>query len=140
MFYTGNILKKSKSKSAGYDLKNGGNDVTISAGGSARINTKTKIFLGDNLAIVYGRSGLAMKHDIIVFNGIIDPDYTGNIHVFLRNTGKKDYMIKAGERIAQLVVFNSIDSSLTRVDQERFDNISKDSERGNKGFGSTGKL
>ncbi len=80
------------------------------------------------------RSGLAAKFGITTLNapGTIDADYRGEIKVILINHGEEDFIIKRGDRIAQMVI--------APVSQARF--IVKmqlnESERGAKGFGSTG--
>ena len=80
------------------------------------------------------RSGLALKKGITVLNspGTIDADYRGEIGVVLINLSKEDFEINSGDRIAQLVVCNHEQPVIEEVDQ-----ISS-SERGEKGFGSTG--
>lgn len=80
------------------------------------------------------RSGLALKHGITVLNapGTIDSDYRGEIRVILINHGKDPFTVTGGDRIAQLVVSEakkavfSVSRSLS------------DTERGERGFGSTG--
>ena len=80
------------------------------------------------------RSGLALKKGITVLNspGTIDADYRGEIGVILINLSKEDFEINSGDRIAQLVVSKHEQPVIEEVDQ-----ISS-SERGEKGFGSTG--
>lgn len=80
------------------------------------------------------RSGLALKKGITVLNspGTIDADYRGEIGVILINLSKEDFEINPGDRIAQLVVCKHEQPVIEEVDQ-----ISS-SERGEKGFGSTG--
>ena len=81
------------------------------------------------------RSGLAYKHDLIIPNapGTIDSDYRGQIKVIIRNLGPKAYEIKPGERIAQMVIaeYKQVVWDLTEELEE--------TERGENGFGSTGK-
>ena len=81
------------------------------------------------------RSGLAAKHGVTVLNapGTIDADYRGEIKVILVNLSNTAFEIKPGERIAQLVV-----ASHERVEWQAVEMLS-DTERGNGGFGSTGK-
>lgn len=81
------------------------------------------------------RSGLAAKHGVTVLNapGTIDADYRGEIKVILVNLSNTALEIKPGERIAQLVV-----ASHERVEWQAVEVLS-DTERGNGGFGSTGK-
>lgn len=81
------------------------------------------------------RSGLAAKHGVTVLNtpGTIDADYRGEIKVILVNLSNTAFEIKPGERIAQLVV-----ASHERVEWQAVEVLS-DTERGNGGFGSTGK-
>ena len=81
------------------------------------------------------RSGLAAKHGIGVLNspGTIDSDYRGEVKIILINFSKKEFIIKPGERIAQLIL-----SKVYRAEMKEEDNL-KDSKRGEGGFGHTGK-
>lgn len=81
------------------------------------------------------RSGLAYKHGITVLNapGTIDADYRGEVGVLLVNLSKETYTIKAGERIAQMVI-----AKYERVVWQPVDSL-EDTDRGAGGFGSTGK-
>lgn len=85
-------------------------------------------------AQVRPRSGLALKHGITVLNspGTIDAGYRGEIGVILINHGKEPFTIEKGMRIAQLVV-----QYVPQVFIEETDELS-DTERGDKGFGSSG--
>ena len=69
----------------------------------------------------YGRlaskSGLAMKHQIHVGAGVIDPDYIGEVKVLLFNAGRHYYLIKRGDPIAQLILEKVSLPILTRVDE-----------------------
>ncbi len=86
-------------------------------------------------AQVRPRSGLAIKHGITVLNspGTIDADYRGEIKVILINLSNQPYTIKNGERIAQLVI-----AKHETVQWEPVEQLS-DTQRGQGGFGSTGK-
>lgn len=86
------------------------------------------------LAAVCSRSGLA-KRSIFVANapGIIDPDYRGEICVLLYNGGQETYYVEHKDRIAQLV---AVQASMAEVDV--IDDVG-DSDRGDDGFGSTGR-
>ena len=81
------------------------------------------------------RSGLAAKHGITVLNttGTIDADYRGEIKVILINLSTESFVIKNGERIAQMVI-----ASHERANWIASDTLSE-SERGAGGFGHTGK-
>ena len=80
------------------------------------------------------RSGLAAKHGVTVLNspGTIDEGYRGEIGVILINHGAKEFRIKRGMKIAQMVI-----CSVRREDIQEVDSLS-DSTRGKGGFGSTG--
>jgi dUTP pyrophosphatase len=86
-------------------------------------------------AQVRPRSGLAMKHGVTVLNspGTIDSDYRGEVKVLLVNLGPEPFVIKRGERIAQMVV-----AAHARVRLKPEADLSR-TERGAGGFGSTGK-
>lgn len=83
------------------------------------------------------RSGLASRNGVTVLNtpGTIDSDYRGEIKVILINHGKKPFAIEKGDRIAQIVVAQTISPfvNLVKVDQ-----ISDNTQRSTGGFGSTG--
>ena len=83
---------------------------------------------------IRSRSGLAINHGIIVLNspGTIDQDFRGHLKIILANFGTEDYLIKQGDRIAQLVI-----SSVVRPKIKLVENLSA-TKRGIKGFGSTG--
>jgi dUTP pyrophosphatase len=86
-------------------------------------------------AQVRPRSGLAIKKGISVLNtpGTIDADYRGEIKVILVNLSKEPFVINRGERIAQMVI-----ARYEKIEWEQVCELS-DSERGEGGFGSTGK-
>ena len=112
--------------------------VTIPRGGSASIPTGIAIAMErkDVVAIVCARSGLAFKHGLSLVNGIgvIDSDYRGEIGVGLRNDGPSDYTVQPGERIAQLMFMPCLAAAFTVTD------TLDETERGEGGFGSTGKM
>lgn len=81
---------------------------------------------------VEGRSGLGFKHGIMPHPGIIDQGYRGDAGVKLYNLTDVDYVGKAGDRIAQFVVYANYPVTVTEGEVV-------DSERGEKGFGSSGK-
>lgn len=82
------------------------------------------------------RSGLAAKHGIGVLNspGTIDSDYRGEVKVILFNFSKEPFELKSGERIAQLVV-----SKIFKAEIEVSSDL-QETERGEGGFGHTGKV
>ena len=85
-------------------------------------------------AQVRPRSGLALKHAILVANtpGTIDPGYRGEIRVILLNAGVNDYKIEKGDRIAQLII-----ARYEPVEWEEGE--LNESVRGAGGFGSSGR-
>ena len=80
------------------------------------------------------RSGLALKHAITLPNSpaTIDPGYRGEIRIILLNLGREPYQVRAGDRIAQMVVakYESIEWDETTL---------AESKRGSDGFGSSGR-
>ncbi|AFI04279.1 dUTP diphosphatase [Helicobacter cetorum] len=83
---------------------------------------------------VRSRSGLAFKNQVMVLNspGTVDNDYRGEIKVILMNFGNEDFVIKAGDRIAQGVVQKTYRAEF--IECEKLD----ETKRGSGGFGSTG--
>ena len=89
----------------------------------------------DYEAQVRPRSGLALKHGVGILNspGTIDSDYRGEVLVILTNLGKEDFMIRRGDRIAQLVF-----QHVVRVEFISKNDLTK-TDRGEGGFGHTGQ-
>jgi dUTP pyrophosphatase len=117
---------------AGLDLK-AVERVVVSPGKTEGIGTGLAIELPPGYeAQVRPRSGLALKHSVTVNFGTIDPGYRGEIRVIMFNLGTKDYVVEAGDRVAQLVI-----SRYEAIDWEEGDLA--DSARGSGGFGSSGR-
>ena len=111
--------------------------IIIPAQGNAIIPTGIAISIPrEYAAMIYARSGLAIKHGIGLLNsvGVIDSDYRGEIKVGLINQFNEDYEIKPNERIAQLIV-HPIDLPQI-MECDSLDNT----QRGVGGLGSTGKI
>ena len=85
-------------------------------------------------AQVRPRSGLAVKYGITVLNtpGTIDADYRGEVKVILINLSNEEFIIRNGDRIAQIIV-----NKFEKVEWEEVDEL-RESEREAGGFGSTG--
>ncbi len=110
--------------------------VTISPGRRATIPCGFSIALPEgHEAQIRPRSGLAAKHGITVLNspGTIDADYRGEVKVILVNLGEQDFAIRRGDRVAQMVVAPV--SAVAFTEKDSLD----ETERGSKGFGSTGR-
>jgi len=86
-------------------------------------------------AQVRPRSGLAAKHGVTVLNspGTVDADYRGEINVILINHGEAPFLIRRGERIAQMVIAPVVQAQLIPVA------TLSTTDRGSGGFGSTGR-
>lgn len=84
---------------------------------------------------VRSRSGLALKKGLVVLNapGTIDPGYRGELKVILHNTGRSSCLIEPGDKIAQLVIAPVVHAIVREVDSLTA------SDRGEAGFGSTGR-
>ena len=114
-----------------------GKDVTVEPHQTAFIHTGVAIEIPDGLVgLVYARSGLASKRSLAPANkvGVIDCDYRGEIIVSLHNHSDLPQTIADKERVAQLVI-----APCFVADFEEVDDLS-DTDRGQGGFGSTGKL
>ena len=85
-------------------------------------------------AQVRPRSGLALKHGITVLNtpGTVDADYRGEIMVLLVNFSNEDFVVKDGERIAQMVIAQYAKATFESVE------VLDETERGEGGYGHTG--
>jgi dUTP pyrophosphatase len=110
--------------------------VAIAPGKSALIPTGLAIGLpsSDYVALVFARSGLAVKKGIALSNGVgvIDSDYTGELQIGLINQSDTEFVVNPGDRIAQLAVMPVCRASLAVTDSL------EPTARGGGGFGSTG--
>lgn len=82
---------------------------------------------------IKSKSGLNVRHGIISDFGVVDVGYTGSIVVKLYNLSGHDYRVEAGDKISQLVILPIYAPPMKLVDEL------EETERGNNGFGSTGK-
>jgi dUTP pyrophosphatase len=124
--------------SAGLDLRACINEaITIQPGETKLIPTGMAIHLENPAyaAMILPRSGLGHKHGIVLGNlvGLIDSDYQGQLFVSCWNRSQEAFVINPMERMAQLVIVPVVQASFTVVDEFNA------SERGEGGFGSTGK-
>merc|ERR1711955_95810 len=124
---------RGSSVAAGYDLY-AAEEMVIEPGKRAWVKTDIQIEVPDG---TYGRvaprSGLAAKHGIDVGAGVIDKDYRGNVMVLLFNFGDSAFNVGRGDRIAQLVL-----EKISMAELEELPSLNE-TDRGEGGFGSTGK-
>jgi dUTP pyrophosphatase len=109
-------------------------ELTLRPGARALVGTGLAIELPPgHEAQVRPRSGLALKHGVTVLNspGTIDEDYRGEIKVLLINHGEEPFIVRTGERIAQLVIAPVTHVELTETELG-------DTRRGAGGYGHTG--
>ena len=125
--------------SAGMDLRAAVPEdapLTLEPGARALVPTGLKIALEQGYeAQVRPRSGLALKHGLTCLNspGTIDSDYRGEVGVILINHGQEPFVIRRGERIAQIIIARHEQAEVMEVDGL------DDTVRGAGGFGSTGR-
>lgn len=111
-------------------------DITLGPNEIKLIPTGISVAVPNDFEIqIRPRSGLALKNNITVLNtpGTIDADYRGEIKIILINLGKSEFVIKKGDRIAQMVV-----CPIVKIEFENVENL-PETVRGSGGFGSTGK-
>ena len=112
------------------------NKITINPSKTAIIPTGIAVAIPKNYEIqIRPRSGLAANKSISVLNtpGTIDSDYRGEIKIILINLSKKSFVVKSGDRVAQMIVCPVVKGKLKEVK-----NLPK-TVRNKGGFGSTGK-
>lgn len=111
------------------------NEIMIGKGKICLVPTNLRVEIPVGYEIqIRPRSGLAAKNGIGVLNspGTIDSDYRGEIKIIMFNFGDEDFVVKRGDRIAQMVL-----SKVYRANLILTDNL-KESQRGSGGFGHTG--
>jgi dUTP pyrophosphatase len=111
--------------------------LTLAPGDSVLVPSGMAIHIGDPgwCALIVPRSGLGHKHGLVMGNlvGVIDADYQGPLMISCWNRGTQPYTIAVGERIAQLLLVPVAQAQLKVVTEFA------PSQRGEGGFGSTGK-
>lgn len=124
------------SQSAGMDLRaNIESPITLYPMERTLVPTGIRIELPEGYeAQVRPRSGLALKHGITVLNtpGTIDSDYRGELKVLLVNLSNDDFVVNAGERVAQMVIARHETATWEEVE------VLDETERGEGGYGHTG--
>lgn len=124
------------SQSAGMDLRaNIESPITLHPMDRTLVPTGIRIELPEGYeAQVRPRSGLALKHGITVLNtpGTIDSDYRGELKVLLVNLSNDDFVVNAGERVAQMVIARHETATWEEVE------VLDETERGEGGYGHTG--
>lgn len=126
------MLTRAHKTDAGLDIKAIGTQI-VPAKESAVFHTGVHIQLPPHTAgLLVSKSSLNTKYDI-TSTGLIDEGYTGEIVVKLYNHGGFDYRVKGGDKISQLVIVPVIYADIELVDEL------EDSDRGNNGFGSSGR-
>jgi len=86
-----------------------------------------------HVGLIWDKSGLSIKHGIKTFGGVIDAGYRGEVLVGLTNLGDTEYIFEKGDKVAQIIFQKFEHATLEFVDEL------SDSERGDTGFGSSGK-
>lgn len=124
--------------SAGMDLRACiEQDMTIAPGETQLIPTGIAIHIEDPglAAMLLPRSGLGHKHGIVLGNlvGLIDSDYQGPLMVSCWNRGKEEFVLKVGERLAQMVIVPVVQANFEIVEEFT------ETDRGEGGFGSSGR-
>lgn len=128
------VPTKGSALAAGYDIY-ASEDGMVPSHGQGMIGTDLTVCVPVGCyGRVAPRSGLAAKHGISTGAGVVDADYRGEIKVILFNHSDKDFEVKKGDRIAQLVLEKILLTEVAEISAEELDKTT----RGEGGFGSTG--
>lgn len=126
------VPERAHKTDAGLDVRSCENRL-IKAHRGALLHTGLHVQLPHGTAgLLVSKSGLNVKHGI-TSTGLIDEGYTGEIMVKLYNHSDADYLVNAGDKISQLVII-----PVLYEDIHLMDSLDENTERGDKGFGSTG--
>ena len=119
--------------SAGYDLF-ADKSIRVMSKSRGLVSTGFKISIPKGFyGQIFPSSGMALMNGIMAFNGTIDSGYLGIVYVLLFNFSTNDFLVEKGNRIAQIIFKRCENLSFLE-----FENLTFDSERGVKGFGSSG--
>ena len=125
--------QKAHEEDAGFDLRTP-EDVYVGGLGSAIIDTGVHMEIPKGyVGFLKSKSGLNVKASL-QGEGVIDSGYTGSIVVKLYNNSSKSYRFERGDKIIQIVLLPIPEVELIKVDK-----LDENTERGNGGFGSTGR-
>ena len=133
------LPRRATKGSVGLDLCAGvTSDVAIQPGSTLSVPTGFAVAIPDGYeGQVRPRSGLSLRHGIRLPNapGTIDPDYRGEVHVILHNAGPEPFLLRRGDRIAQLVI-----APVASPEWEEVEGVEKlgSTSRGSGGFGHSG--
>jgi dUTP pyrophosphatase len=128
-----NISHPSMPGDVGYNLKVSEEIVSLPAGKLVSIKTDVRVEIPEGYwGLILPRSSANMS-GILIFSGVIDTGYRGELFVLALNLGSSARLLTKGQSLAQMVFFPS-----SVFDLERVEDLS-DSHRGNNGFGSTGR-
>ena len=119
--------------STGYDLF-ADKSIRVMSKSRGLVSTGFKISIPKGFyGQIFPSSGMALMNGIMAFNGTIDSGYLGIVYVLLFNFSTNDFLVEKGNRIAQIIFKRCENVSFLEVE-----NLTFDSERGVKGFGSSG--
>ena len=108
--------------------------VTLAPGERRSVGTGLSMEIPEgHVGLIWERSGLAFKHGIKTFGGVVDAGYRGEISICLWNTSEVPYEFKRGDKIAQMLIQAVVAPTIEIVD------TLSETVRGENGFGSTGK-
>lgn len=107
----------------------------VPAGGHVLIPSGIQMEIPINHALIaFEKSGIATREGLIVGARVVDAEYTGEIHLHIMNPTHQDQLVKRGQKMAQFVLV-----PVVIADVEEYVTLGQDSDRGDKGFGSSGK-
>ncbi|MDD5083514.1 MAG: dUTP diphosphatase [Candidatus Moranbacteria bacterium] len=109
--------------------------IVLKPGDRAGVKTGIAVAIPSGfVGLVWDKSGLALKSGITIMGGVIDAGYRGEIQVIVKNLGDEDVAIEVGHKIAQLLI-----QKVELCEVEEVDELGE-ADRGENGFGSTGKF
>ncbi len=130
--FSGKLTKK-HDEDAGQDIHSSVS-ITIPPLSPASVNTGLRIAVPEgHVGLIWPRSGSSFKNHIETGAGCIDENYRGEVVVKLYNKGRQEFKIEEGDRIAQLLTIPI--NNLKYIQSNEID----ETDRGESGFGSTGK-
>lgn len=113
--------------------------IIVKPGKRVLIPSGIKVWIVDKSTalIAFNKSGLSTQKGVTVTAQVVDADYTGEVHLGIINEGDEDFIIEPDQKLTQFLHMPYIQTNLSEVTEKQYNNMTQNTDRGQKGFGSS---